>query len=300
MGSFVFNSHVRAGDAALVARLAAESLAARGYSPAPEANAARTIHVFESHHGWVSLLDSDFADALELLGDLSRRLDTRTLFVAVHDSDSWHYVLFDRGETSGDFSSPPGEEPGEIGELPPELARLLDAGAVEEFQQELDQRTESFQRRLEDLIPAEIREIQRKLADATASPNEMRTFLDWTREELPQLSEQLRTIAHHVFGAGDVPAEAASAESKPPSMSDRIDCLRPILVPDATDELLREILERRSLFAEETLAEFLPLCGLPPDFAYLETGDLERAESNRDPANGTPAVHLTLHFEKPV
>ena len=51
--------------------------------------------------------------------------------------------------------------------------------------------------------------------------------------------------------------------------------LKPLLTPNASNDLLLELLGRQAVFAEETLAEFLPLVGIAPVFAHLSYRYLE-------------------------
>ena len=71
----------------------------------------------------------------------------------------------------------------------------------------------------------------------------------------------------------------------------RTENLRPLFVAGTTDEQFQEILAEKAVFAEETLAKFLPLVGIPCHYAYLSYDYQSEATPDELAAHGIQFAH---------
>jgi hypothetical protein len=220
----------------------------------------RALHVSKAHKGWVGLLDSDLVDSVSLASDLSCRLETYAIQFMVNDSDSWHYVLFHHGSQVDAFSSS-GELEGEceIDKMSPEIAQLLSGGGLEQRMREVQQQMERDK-------PSEIRDIQQRIQQGTATQEEMQQLGQWIQAESQRFVDQVMPGMRQVLVRPSVP----EAE-----LSGHLEKLRPILPRDAADSLVLAVLGKQAVCAEEVLGEFMKLVGVQSFFANLSYRYLE-------------------------
>jgi len=288
MGSFIFNLHVRSSDHDDVARRIEELVSHDGLVPAGVADGERTLFVTESQRDWVSILDSDLTSAVNLAAGLSQALQTEAICVLVNDSDSWHYLLYRDGEQIDEFNSAELDGPDEVGELSPDLAQLLDAGQLEKFRTEIQQRAAELQKQLEALVPPHIRERQERIARGEGTAADFDAVELWSGQALPGLADQILSLSGSI-----VKPKPADPEATPPGLppeSDKhaedrlrghIAKLRALIPPGISNDFVLRILRKQPVFAEEALAEFLPVLGIPPIYAYLQGSDVD-SEFERD------------------
>src|SRR6476660_5532353 len=78
----------------------------------------------------------------------------------------------------------------------------------------------------------------------------------------------------------------------------RLDALRPILAADITDQQVEALFDKRVVFAEELLAEFLPLIGISSGFALLSYKYFAEPETKELAANQDIRFIRELRFER--
>ena len=72
--------------------------------------------------------------------------------------------------------------------------------------------------------------------------------------------------------------------------------MRPLLAPGVTDEQVQDVFDKQAVFAEEVLAEFLPLLGIPDFYANLSCRYLEESGPEELADQGIRFLH-DLRFE---
>lgn len=324
MGSFNYNLHVKCDDPARVAAAIGQLLAQDGWRkvdespgeklPRPNTPAgSRGLWVSTPVYGWVSVLDADVAGAMSLATPLAEQLDAYTLLYLVNDSDSWMYSL-SRGDGLLDEFDSAGE-----GGVPDELSdeALAQYGqSMQNLQAKMADGTLQGQiERWHDEIvaqaPTAIQEMYRRIQAGQATPQEMTEYQAWSAVEAPKHAERIRQMIGEFFQMPGL-AKAAKGTGKPKKRKrkptkaqreaalQRIDNLRPLFVAGVSDERLQEVLDERTTFAEETLAKFLPLVGIPGFYAYLDYDHKEEASPEELAAHGIQfAHHLVFHPSEP-
>lgn len=269
MGSFANSVHVRCDDAGEVVDAIQRALDAGGYERTDEtldeeatwglSSSLRGLQVSDSHDGWVGLLDSDLMQAAGLAADLSRRLETCAIQFMVNDSDSWHYLLWRHGMQLDEFDSSGGTAG--HSQMDEELAEMADlfSGGMPDF----EERCREMQQQMEQAQPPEIREIQRRMQQGTATQEEMLAFAEWFQQNMGDL---MGAVSQIMPGTVPFPGVQGLPESDLRAHAEK---LRPILPPDAAPDRVLEVLGRQAVFAEVVLEEFLPLVGIQPFFAFL-------------------------------
>jgi len=297
VGSWANSVHVRHDDNATVADSIRGIMLASGYQPTDEAPdpddwgveaGLRAVRVAEAREGWVGIVDNDVAELAGLAAALSDELGACAIAVLVNDSDSWHYILFDRGDLVDEFNS---DEEGDLEDFEPGgLAAMVSVDQVAELQQRLSQRTQELQQRMQEAMTPELREMQvRWQAGQMPTQEEMASYGEWMKTGMPDLmAEMQKTIAeispglgsvmrlgqaggqlHDAAGTdqgetGDVAGEADGSEMVP-----HAEHLRPLLAPGVDAAEIQHALAARSVFAEEDLRRFLPLLGIGAVWADL-------------------------------
>lgn len=263
MGSFANSFHVRSHDADWVASNIQELLLAENYHPSKQAppeddmwgmsDKYRAVRISKPSSSWVGVLDSDFASAAGLAAEISTRLNTITISVFVNDSDSWQYSLFDAGKLHDTFDSasehvgngPQQPAPegllDQISQLSPEVLQMLQTALAGSM--------DGIVSHFGSVMPPAIREICSKISSHKATGPEIREYTAW-----------IRTVPLH-------PGENSKADAATPA--DRFNALQPVLIPNTTEESVVGVLQKKAVFAEEVLAEFLSLLGINREFANL-------------------------------
>jgi hypothetical protein len=313
MGSFNFNLHVKCDDAdrvaAAIRRLVDKDHWRPGDEPPEEdlrrygqASNRRAFFISTPVYGWVSVLDSDIAGAMSLASPLAEELDAFTLLCMVNDSDSWHFVLSrgdglvaefdsaDEADAADEFST---ADLSRIADSVSNLQRLMSDGS-------LQQRLEQFNQQLISSAPAEIQQCYAKIKQGQASADELQRYQVWAAREAPTMTALVQELMGDVVG---IAAKSRAGKSKKrkrkrtkaqrTAAEERLDHLRPLLVAGVTDEQLQEVLDEKAIFAEETLAKFLPLLGIPRFYAYLDYDHKDEASADELAAHGIQfAQHL--------
>lgn len=270
MGSFANSLHIRCDDAGDVVDSIQRALRDGGYETTDElldeeaasglSPTLRGLRVSEAHEGWVGLLDSDLIHASSLAEDLSRRLETCAIQFMVNDSDSWHYLLWRHGRQVDEFDSSGGLTGSpEMDEQLAGMADMISGGGLADFEERLREAEQEMWRNL----PPEIREIQQRIQEGTATPEDMHAFGEWYQQMAGDLMGNLNEM---------LPGVQPFGERQPLSETElraHAEKLRPVLPPAASPERLLEALGRQAVFAEETLEQFLQVVGIQPLFAYL-------------------------------
>ena len=289
MGSFASSLHVRTDDLGAVAAAVRVSLGAEGFEPTDEpldadarwgmSASLRGIHISQPRQGWVSILENDPLSSVALATEVSRRLNTYAIQFFVNDSDSWHYQLFHQGTQIDAFDSS-GEE-GDWDEESDEAGLgNVAVGSLAGIEQAIRGKAQEFETLLTGGMPAEVRAIHDKMRSGRATPEEMQSYMQWMSAEMPKhmaAMQQLVAEAMQGLGVGGGAARkgGSSLEDQERELHPHIERLEPLLAPDASRDLLLELLGRQAVFAEETLAEFLPLLGIAPVYAHLSYRYLE-------------------------
>ena len=278
MGSFANSLHVRSSDAAAVAEAIRTVLLAEGYEPTDEEpgedalwggpSALRAVHVSAARDGWVSVLDSDLMNSITLTAQLSGRLETHSLHFLVNDSDSWHYQLYHAGRQVDAFDSSGDEEEFDEDEDSDEPSGMVQAGDAACLQQDLITGFQQFQAKMQEILPPELREIQERWRTGRATPEEIQKYTRWAQTEMPRLRGGLQELLGGFTSAlaARKQQEKSANESQ---LQPHVDHLRPLLKNGIGDEHVRKVLGTQAVFAEQTLADFLPLLGIARYYAYL-------------------------------
>jgi hypothetical protein len=291
MGSFAYSLHVKSDDPGRVAATIGQLLAQDGWRaakapPAEQAGDAdgasrRAFLVSAPVYGWVSILDSDLAGAYALAPQLAERLKTYSLMCFVNDSDSWSYALHrddglaDEFDSAGDDTMADDLSEAELAEIGQSIQQLASKLSDGTFNREV-------LRMNDELLagaPPEMREIFARIQQGQASREEVARFRTWEASEAPKHIERIQEFVYETLGAANISKAVKGGKSKKrkrkPTKAERAkaleraDNLRPLFVADVTDERLAEVLSEKAVFAEETLAKFLPLVGIPAHYAYL-------------------------------
>jgi hypothetical protein len=175
----------------------------------------------------------------------------------VNDSDSWHYVLFGFGSQIDAFDSSGGfANEYEMDEISPELAQTLLGG-------ELEDRMHEMQQQIEDEMPDDIRDIQQRIHEGTATQEEMQQFGQWLQTQSQRFMGELNELMPGMapsFGRPSVPQV---------DLTPHVKKLRPVLPRVTKNSLVLQILGKQAVFAEEILREFMELIGVQSTFADL-------------------------------
>ncbi|QDT29536.1 hypothetical protein [Gimesia panareensis] len=296
MGSFANSVHVRSNDSDEVISAIQTILQTDGYEPTDEEpdeeamwgmpSAHRALHVSQPVNGWVNLLDSDLLGSANLSAELSLQLQSPVMQFFVNDSDSWAYVLYERGDESDGFDSSGGLMGGGMwDESMPETIPFAAEGNMEQKALEAMQQIEAA-------MPAEIRAIQQKINQGQASQDEFLQLSQWIQEHSRQFMDQFRS---------DIVHSMEQPERVQEDLSPHIEPLRPLLVAGVTDERVLKLLDEQAVFAEETLAAFMPLIGVPPIFANLSYRYLEEITTDELAAEGVRMQsHLKYKTDMPM
>jgi hypothetical protein len=312
MGSFANSLHVKADRSEMVAAAIHDILRDAEWRPTdqppdPDAplgmtNGRRGIQVSAPVNGWVGLLDSDVVGITELGATLAEKLSVHTILFLVNDSDSWGYGLVDPSgnvsehfpdEASDDMDA---EELGAMGDQLVNLQQMMQDGS---FQQRMQEMTNQMLA----AAPPEIRELESRMRTGQATPAEMQRYQAWAMQQFPKVQDQVRAMFGGALGV--VGASPTTGKSKPkaqPSRKEknaarkRLAALRPLFAAGITDEQVQAALDQRAVFAEETLAAFLPLLGIPAHYAYLDYRSLDETTPEELAAHGIRFIHH-LKFE---
>jgi hypothetical protein len=317
VGSYANSLHVKCDDSDRVADAIDRLVKKAGWRPTDQppaeedcrwgaSGSRRAILVSAPVFGWVSVLDSDLAGEFQLASQLAEALNAYSLIFLVNDSDSWGYCLargdgpldsfrMDDDEATG--SAPVSISEAEAQQLHENLAKIQGLMSDGTFMQ----RVQELQNKSIASAPPEIRAIHERLQRHEATtPEELTRFAEWNRANKP-LMEQIEQTMRELLQMPDLVLPSAGPAKKKrkrkPTKAERaaafqrIENLRPLFVTEATDEQVQELLDRKAVFAEETLAEFLPLFGIPPFYAYLDYGHHTEASPEELSTHSVRFVH---------
>lgn len=298
MGSFANSFHIRSSDAAAVFAAIDEWLHTEGYAVASDAPERvrltpphRGIYVTDALNGWVGVMDSDLGEGPGLGANLSAQLDTPVLFVLVNDSDSWMYQLFVDGDMD-EFESVEEEDFEDEGAMDAtlaelaksaELVKLLQSGDQAAIQAALGPQIQRMQEELEAKMPPDIRDIYQRMQQGQTTPQENQKYVLWVNSNMLPRPSAVGTLGGLLGGL--LPTKPKPRKKKTPRNNPHLKVLRPLLAEGVTDFQVAGALANQSTFAEEDLANFLPLLGIPALWAYLaydylpemSAGDLQDA-----------------------
>jgi hypothetical protein len=242
----------------------------------PFSGSTRSFYLFESSDGWVGVLDCDMILSSDTAGQLSAALDTYAISFHVNDSDSWHYFLSHRGEPLDEFMSRSAEEFDLFGTAADDLTSLLGESGLEDFRMAI--------RELEGEFPPPSEEPPSNEAGLKIfSPSESNDAND--------------------AGAADDASNAVDDDeqsgNEPFDFFDHLSALKPLLRPNVTEQQVLKSLSATAIFAEETLAAFMPLIGINPFFAYSDFRDMAEDITPEELQMESVHLHRRLDFEQP-
>ncbi len=320
MGSFNYNLHVKCDDPNRVAAAIGQLLAQDGWRLAAatpdeqlrrqsDPATRRGLWVSTPVYGWVSVLDSDVEGAMSLATPLAEQLDAHTLLCIVNDSDSWMFALSRGDGLLDEFDSAgPG---GVAAELPPEQWSQLDQG-LRDLQDRLadgslQQHVQQLMEEMLEAAPPEIQQCQARMQQGQATAAEQARYQAWAAAESPKLMGRFQEIMGPIVpgvaalkgGAGKSKKRKRKAtKAQREAALQRIDNLRPLFVAGVTDERLQAVLDEKAVFAEETLAKFLPLVGIPGFYSYVEYDHKDEATPEELAGHGIQfAQHLMFETD---
>jgi hypothetical protein len=318
MGSFATSLHVKSNDANRVASTLAEILAGEGWRPTEKTpiesaqrgmpSDVRAMQVSDSQDGWVSILDTDLMGAHSLAPAIAKKLATHAIFFFVNDSDSWSYLLANPKGTVSEFDSDESDDDDDFGddmvEAGPAIAQLnamMQDGS-------LMQKAQEMQQHMSAVAPAEIREAEARIKSGRGTPGDMLQYRTWAMQEMPKYMAELRSLmggAIDPFRLAGQSAPKKKSERKPnkgerAAQKKRLDQLRPLFAPGATDDQVQNVLDKRAVFAEEILAEFLPLLGIADFYANLSYRYLTESTTHELASHNIRfSRHLRFEPDKP-
>jgi hypothetical protein len=315
MGSFAYSLHVKCDDADRVAQ-AIRQLLAGEWRPSDQppdeklrrrgqASNRRAFFISTPVYGWVSVLDSDLAGAMSLAGLLAEQLDAMTLLCLVNDSDSWGYVLsrgdglVDEFDSSGAGGVPDAMSDADLAQMGQSIeqlqAKLTDGSLMKSIAALNDEMLAQ--------APPEMQELHRRMQAGQASREEIASYQAWAAAESPKYTQRIQQLVGDMFQLPSLSQPAKAVRSKKrkrkknkaqrAAADERLDQLRPLLVARVTDEQIEEVLDEQAVFAEETLAKFLPLLGIPSFYAYL---DYDHKDEGSDPELAAHGIQFAHHL----
>jgi hypothetical protein len=284
MGSFANSLHVKSDSAErVVAEIekilgpagwqATEKFPARGFGTGAPGE-IRGLRISAPSGGWVSVLDSDLASAEGLTRSLAEQLSTHAIFCFVNDSDSWSYLLVDPDGATSQFDSEVDEEWGDEDLDEDELGAKL--GVLESLTRDgsMQQRMTDLTRQMMAEAPPDIQALYAKMQAGQVTAADMQKYQAWAMQQMPKLLSQLDPRWGALLG-GARPAASPKARARKKSKAEqaadkeRLDHLRPLLAAGVTDKQVLAVMERKDVFAENVLGEFLPLIGISRSYADL-------------------------------
>jgi hypothetical protein len=253
----------------------------------------------------VSILDSDLAGSHALTSVLARRLGAHAILFFVNDSDSWSYLLADTQGATTEFDSDEGAYDDEDG------ADFVDSASafaqVNALMQDgsILQKMQEMQARMSADAPPEIRAAEERIKTGRGTAADMQQYQTWALQEMPKYVAEMKSMLGPLItpgGRGSRRTDASPQKPRQRSKSEqaawnkRLSALRPLLVPGVTDDQVQAVLDKRAIFAEEILAEFLPLLGLSDYYANLSYRYLEHSTTGDLPSYNIRFLHH-LRFE---
>jgi len=229
--------------------------------------------------------------------------------VMVNDSDAWCYTLHRGDRQLDEFESGEGGDdeeemlPGNLEDMTAALGslqKMMTDGSLMERMAELQQHVQSE-------MPPDMEAIQARVQAGQASRQEMEQFKEWfatnNRDVAQQLEDMIGQILPGSFMARTRKKSAAKKAKQPSAKIDaptreRIEKLRPLFADDTSDEEVQEVFAAHATFAEETLADFLPLLDIPGYYAYLSYGYLEESTPEELDVHSIRFIHH-LRFASP-
>jgi hypothetical protein len=321
MGSFATSLHVKSTDANRVASTLAEILSGEGWRPTqktPDKNAQwgtpsnlRAMQVSDSQGGWVSILDTDLMGAHSLAPAIAKKLATHAIFFFVNDSDSWGYLLanpkgavseYDSEDDADDDEDYGDGDMVEAGPASAQLNALMQDGSIM-------QKMKTIQERMSAAAPPEIREAETRIKSGRGTPADIQQYQAWAMQEAPKYAAELRSLmggALDPFRVASRPAATTKAKRKPTkteraAQKKRFDPLRSVLATGVTDDQVQQIFDQRAVFAEEILAEFLPLLGIADFYANLSYRYLTESTTDELASHNIRFTHhLRFETDKPT
>ena len=313
MGSFANSLHVKCGSDEQVAEAISAILADQGWRPTTEplpddarlrmSSPIRGLHVSAPAGNWVSVLDSDLGSVHSLASALAARLATHAIFFLVNDSDAWSYLLADPSGEVSEFDSMPEDEDDfdeeAVGDVHQATNAALRLQALMRDPAQM-RRMQQFTAEMLASAPPEIRELDAKMKRGQLNAAEMQRYHAWSREQFPkflaQLDPSLASALGAVRSATKQKPRRKKSKTRRAAQQPRLDELRPLLAPDVSDDQLESALDRQAVFAEDPLADFLPLLGINEHYAYLSYHYLEETTPRELASQGIRFLH-NLRFE---
>ena len=193
----------------------------------------------------------------------------------MNDSDSWSYLLAAPDGTVSEFDSAENEDDDDDGEAAatwcgrPRRSRrsrsLMQDGTIQ-------QRMQQIQQQMSADAPPEIRAAEERHRTRQGTAADMQQYQAWAMQQMPKYMDEFKSLLGGALGMPP-PCHQASPpgrtqgqrKAERAAQRERLDDLRPIFAAGTTDEQVQAVFERRAVFAEEVLAEFLPLVGISAD-----------------------------------
>jgi hypothetical protein len=321
MGSFATSLHVRSSDADRVATTLSDILVEGGWRPTqsspsresewPGPGPLRALQISAARDGWVSILDSDLMGSHTLAPTIARKLVTHAIFVFVNDSDGWSYLVADSKGTVSEFDSEDnadGDEDDfgdgdlvETGAAMAQIQALMRDGSIM-------QRMQDVQSRMAADAPPEIRDALQRIRTGQGSTADMQQYQAWAAREMPKYMAEMKSLLGGIFNLPHVSPESKSRQksrrkatkAEQAARRKRLDPLRPLFAPGVNDEQVHEVLGKRTTFAEDVLAEFLPLLGIADFYANLNYRYLNESTTGELASHNIRFVqHLRFETNQP-
>jgi hypothetical protein len=148
--------------------------------------------------------------------------------------------------------------------------------------------------------PPEVRATEARIRSGQGTAADMQQYQAWAMQEMPKYMADMKAL---LGGALDLPKASAPKKSKRKAskaertaQKQRLDALRPILAEGITDKDVQAVLDQQAVFAEEVLAEFLPLVNISAYYANLSYGYLDESSPQELAGHGIQFVQH-LRFE---
>ncbi|HMC12096.1 MAG TPA: hypothetical protein VKH44_12435 [Pirellulaceae bacterium] len=313
MGSFASSLHVKSSDADRVASTLAEILTAGGWRTTQKmpdqdvqrgiSSTLRGLQISAPREGWVSLLDTDLMGANSLVPPLAEALGTHAIFFFVNDSDSWSYLLADPAGAVSEFDaaeSADEEDEGDLVEAGPAIAQLqalMQDGSIQEKIQQIHSQMSAA-------APPAIRDAEMRIKSGQGTAADMQQYQAWAAQEMPKYMADVKSLLGGLFNPPRVAArkkpKRKPTKAERAAQQRRLNPLRPLLAAGVSDDAVEAVLRKQVTFAEEALAEFLPLLGIADFYANLSYRYLDEARPDELTAHNIRfSHHLRFETNKP-
>jgi hypothetical protein len=205
---------------------------------------------------------------------------------------------FDSAEKEGDDFDDEGGELVDAASAIQRVQSLMQDGSIQ-------QRMQQIQQQMSADAPPEVRAAEERMRSGRGTAADMQQYQAWAMQQMPKYMDDMRALLGGALGiqpARERPAARPQAHrqqtrAQRAEQRERLAALRPLLAAGESEEAVKDVLQRQAVFAEDTLAEFLPLIGINADYAHASYVYSRESTGTPLAAGGVPFAH-DLRFER--